>query len=63
MTPRENKALDKEREYIERYAEKWGTDCIKSICWEDLLEVTLQVVSNEPDLFDYYTEFKEKYFE
>lgn len=62
LTPRENKSLDKEREYIEQYAKKWGTECIRNIYWEDLLDTTLQVVSNEPVLFDYYTKFKEKYF-
>jgi hypothetical protein len=62
LTPRENHALDVGRAYIEQYAVKWGTDCIRNIYWEDLLEITLRVVSCEPELLDYYTKFKEKYF-
>lgn len=63
LTPRENKTLDDDRAYIEYYADKWGTDCIKNIFWEDLLETTLRVVSPVPVLFDYYKKFKEKYFD
>jgi len=62
LTPRENMALDEGRAYIERYANERGTDCIRNIYWEDLLETTLHVVSCVPELFDYYTKFKEKYF-
>lgn len=62
LTPRENKALDEGRAYIEQYASKWGTDHIRNIYWEDLLDTTLRVVSCEPQLFEYYTKFKEKYF-
>jgi len=58
----ENMALDEGRAYIERYANERGTDCIRNIYWEDLLETTLHVVSCVPELFDYYTKFKEKYF-
>lgn len=63
LTPRENTALDKERTYIEQYAEKWGTDCIRNIYWEELLKTTLEIVASVPDLFAYYLKFKEKYFE
>ena len=63
LTPRENVALNEGREYIEQYAEKWETNHIRNIYWEDLLETTLHVVSCEPELFDYYSRFKEKYFE
>lgn len=62
LTPRENHALDVGRAYIEQYAVKWGTDCIRNIYWKDLLETTLRVVSCGPELLDYYTKFKEKYF-
>ena len=63
LTPKENKALDEERVYIERYASKCGTAYIRNIYWEDLLETTLNVTSSVPELLDYYTKFKEKYFE
>lgn len=63
LTPRENKSLDEGRAYIEHYAEKWNTDCIRNIYWEDLIDTTLKVVSCEPVLLDYYTKFKTKYFE
>lgn len=63
LTPRENLALDEGRAYIERYAEKCGTDCIRNIYWESLLESTLQAVAGVPELLEYYTKFKEKYFE
>lgn len=61
LTPRENMALDDGRAYIEHYAKKWETDYIRNIYWEDLLETTLSVVSCVPELYDYYTKFKEKY--
>ena len=54
--------MDDGRAYIEQYADALGTDCIRNIYWEDLLETTLQVVSCEPELFDYYIKFKAKYF-
>lgn len=63
LTPRENEALNEGRAYIEHYATKWGTDCIRNIYWEDLLKTTLRVVSCVPEMFAYYTKFKEKYFE
>lgn len=63
LTPKENKSLDEGRTYIDHYAEKWGTDCIRNIYWEDLIDTTLQVVSCQPELLDYYTKFKAKYFE
>lgn len=63
LTPRENRALDEGRDYIEHYATKCGTDHIRNIYWEDLLETTIRVVSCEPELLAYYTQFKEKYFE
>jgi len=62
LTPRENRELDDGRAYIERYAKKCGTDHIRNIYWEDLLETTLNVVSSVSELYDYYTKFKEKYF-
>ena len=62
LTPRENKSLDVGRNYIEYYANAWKTDCIRNIYWEDLLDVTLEAVSHEPVLFDYYSKFKAKYF-
>lgn len=62
LTPRENSALDTGRKYIENCAVKWKTDHIRNIFWEDLLETTLCVVSLVPELLDYYTKFKEKYF-
>jgi hypothetical protein len=62
LTPRENHELDSGRAYIERYAKKWGTDHIRNIYWEDLLETTLSVVFSVPELYDYYTKFKDKYF-
>lgn len=62
LTPRENHGLDEGRAYIEQYATRCATDCIRNIYWEDLLETTLYVVSCEPELLGYYTKFKEKYF-
>lgn len=62
LTPRENPALEDGRAYIEHYAAKWDTGCIRNIYWEDLLETTLRVVARVPELLDYFTRFKEKYF-
>ena len=62
LTPRENDNLDEGRAYIEYYAKQHNTDRIRNIYWEDLLDATLQVVSCEPGLLDYYTKFKDKYF-
>ncbi|MBQ2004285.1 MAG: hypothetical protein II239_04660 [Peptococcaceae bacterium] len=63
LTPRENTSLDEGRAYIDTYARKYGTANIRNIYWEDLLNVTLQVVSCNADLLEYYTMFKNKYFE
>ena len=63
LTPKENHALDDGRAYIEQYAVDSSTDCIRNIYWEDVLETTLRVVSNEQELLDYYTKFKAKYFD
>lgn len=63
LTPRENKSLDEGRIYIETYANKYNTKHIRNVYWEDLLNITLQVVSCDSDLLDYYTKFKCKYFE
>lgn len=63
LTPRENEKLNEGRAYIEHYASNWNTEYIRNIYWEDLLETTLTVVSDIPELFNYYTKFKEKYFE
>ena len=62
LTPRENKELSEGRAYIDSYANKWGTDCIRNIYWEDLLETTVSVVASVPELYGYYMKFKEKYF-
>lgn len=62
LTPRENKALDDGRIYIEDYATKWKTNNIRNIYWEDLLDITLQVVVCDKQLYEYYKTFKEKYF-
>lgn len=62
LTPRENTALDAERAYIEKFAKQAGTDRIRNVYWEDLLKTTLEVVACVPELLDYYTKFKEKYF-
>ena len=63
LTPRENNSLDESRAYIETYASKCNTDHIRNVYWEDLLKITLQVVSCDSNLLDYYTKFKCKYFE
>ena len=62
LTPKENTSLDEGRAYIEAYAQKYSTDHIRNIYWEDLINATLQVVSCNPYLLEYYTRFKEKYF-
>lgn len=63
LSPRENENLNEERQYIDSLAEKWNTNHIKNIYWEDLIEVTLSCVSDDSELLNYYTKFKEKYFE
>ena len=62
LTPKENYALDEGRAYIDIYARKCGTDCIRNIYWEELIETTLRVVSCDAELLEYYTKFKTKYF-
>lgn len=62
LTPRENPTLEDGRAYIERYAAGCGTDHIRNLYWEDLLETTLAVVCDVPELLSYYTRFREKYF-
>jgi hypothetical protein len=63
LSPRENESLNEDREYIDAFAEKYRTDRIKNLYWEDLIKATLSVVSDNRDLYDYYTKFKIKYFE
>lgn len=62
LTPRENKSLDKERKHIDILAESYGTDHIKNLYWEDLIETTLEVVKDDADLYEYYRKFEYKYF-
>lgn len=63
LTPEENHSLDRGRRYIIDYGNIWAPENIRNIYWEDLLEATLKVVSYDPELFNYYTKFKAKYFE
>ncbi|MBR6728298.1 MAG: hypothetical protein IKM08_08915 [Clostridia bacterium] len=62
LTPRENESLAEGRTYIERYANKWQTDHIRNVYWEDLLQATLSAVAHVPELLQYYAKFQEKYF-
>ena len=62
LTPRENENLNEGRAYVEKLANGWNTKNIRNLYWEELLKTTLQVVSCEPQLYDYYTKFKAKYF-
>lgn len=63
LSPEENHSLDKEREYIEWYANTLKTPNIRNIYWEKLLDATLLIVKDAPELFEYYKKFKNKYFE
>ena len=63
LTPRENINLDDERKYIDKYAREWAPENIKNIYWEDLIEITLKVVSCDDYLYDYFSKFQAKYFE
>lgn len=63
LSPRENYNLDKGRDYIEKISLKCKTNHIKNIFWEELVDITIQKISKIPELYEYYINFKHKYFE
>ena len=63
LSPRENYNLDKGRDYIEKFSLKCKTNHIKNIYWEELVDITIQKISKIPELYEYYINFKHKYFE
>ena len=63
LSPRENYNLDKGRDYIEKFSLKCKTNHIKNIFWEELVDITIQKISKIPELYEYYINFKYKYFE
>lgn len=58
LTPRLNHALDEERSYIDGF----GTPNIRNFYWEDIVSVVLKTVQNDPDMYDYFLRFCDKYF-
>lgn len=62
LTPRANdaKALNEGREYIDSFTEKYPN--IRNIYWEDLVAELMKLIV-EPELVDYYSEFKKKYID
>lgn len=63
LSPRENYHLNNDRAYIDKFAQDHSTSNIKNIYWEDLLDSTLDVVSNNAGALEYFRQFKYKYFE
>lgn len=62
LTPRANdaKALIEGRKYIDSFTEKYPN--IRNIYWEDIVAELMQLIS-DPELVDYYSEFKKKYID
>jgi hypothetical protein len=58
LTPRLNHALDEERHYIDGF----GTPNIRNLYWEDVVSVVLKKVQSDPDMYDYFCKFRDKYF-
>ena len=63
LTPRANnsKGILEGREYIDELHEKYSNIC--NIYWEDVVPYLLEIVQNEPDLYEYYSKFKMKYID
>lgn len=58
LTPRLNHALDEERCYIDGFC----TPNIRNLYWEDIVTIVLKKVQNDPDMYDYFCRFRNKYF-
>ena len=58
LTPRLNYALDEERRYIDGFC----TPNIRNLYWEDVVSVVLNRVQSDPDMYDYFCKFRDKYF-
>lgn len=63
LTPRANDSagLVEGRNYIDSFTSK--NHKIMNIYWEDIIEVLMKLIKNEPKLVDYYEKFKEKYID
>ena len=58
LTPRLNHALDEERRYIDGFC----TSNIRNLYWEDIVAGVLKKVQSDPDMYDYFCKFRDKYF-
>lgn len=58
LTPRLNHALDEERRYINGFC----TPNIRNLYWEDIVSVVLKKTASDPDMYDYFCRFRDKYF-
>lgn len=58
LTPRLNHALDEERRYIDGFC----TPNIRNLYWEDIVSSILKRVQSDPDMYDYFCKFRDKYF-
>lgn len=58
LTPRLNHALDEERCYIDGFY----TPNIRNLYWEEIVPVVLEKVQFDPDMYDYFCRFRDKYF-
>lgn len=58
LTPRLNHALDEERRYINGFC----TPNIRNLYWEDTVSVVLKKTASDPDMYDYFCRFRDKYF-
>ena len=63
LTPRANDSagLVEGRNYIDSFTSK--NPKIMNIYWEDIIEMLMKLIKNEPELVDYYEKFKEKYID
>lgn len=59
LTPRLNHALDEERRYIDEFC----TPNIRNLYWEDIVSIVLKKVQSDPDMYDYFCKFRDKYFQ
>ena len=58
LTPRLNYALDEDRRYIDGFC----TPNIRNLYWENIVAVVLKAVQSNPDMYDYFCKFRDKYF-
>lgn len=58
LTPRNNHALDEECRYIDEFC----TPNIRNLYWEDIVAVVFKAVQSNPDMYDYFRKFQDKYF-